>query len=79
MQKKREIVLVVLLAHSLGAQSDSAGETASCSVCMNLSHILARNELETFFAVFLPNLIILLVVMAFQLRKVAFQTKHNFI
>lgn len=75
---KREIVLLTLLAHSLGAQPDSAGETASCPVCMNLSHISARNKLETFFTVFLSNLIVLLMVMASQLRKVAFQTKHNF-
>lgn len=78
MQKRREIVLPVLLAHSLGAQSGSAGETVNCPVCMNLSHILAKNELETFFAVFLPNLIILLIVTASQWREVTFQTKHNF-
>lgn len=78
MQKKGEIVLLILLAHLLGAQYDSAGETVSCPVCMNLSHISARNKLENFFTVFLPNLITLLKVMASQLRKVAFQTKHNF-
>lgn len=78
MQKKGEIVLLILLAQSLGAQSDFAGEAVSCPVCMNLLHISARNKLENFFTVFLPKLIILLMVTASQLKKVAYQTEHNF-
>lgn len=45
-QKKREIVLLILLARSLGAQSNSARDTASCPVCMNLSHILPETNLK---------------------------------